>query len=91
MRRKSLNPFGRWVVPMERELVGQTFGRLAIIGEAVKENGKRRVFVQCLCGTKKVMYLTVLKQGRTKSCGCLKKETDRARRQKEYARATYDR
>ncbi|MBO5897533.1 MAG: hypothetical protein J6R04_00815 [Clostridia bacterium] len=61
------------------ELTGQQFGRLTVISRAddyIEKNGGKRVRWRCLCecGNIKIVRAQTLKNGLTKSCGCLKKE-----------------
>ncbi len=70
-------------------VIGTRFSRLTIIEEpytALAEKGYRhtRVLVKCDCGNTKDVVLGSLKQGLTKSCGCLHKETS-ARNGKLYS------
>ena len=56
------------------DLVGQRFERLVVL-EIVKANKAGSHWLcQCDCGNKKVIAARNLKQGHTKSCGCLKRE-----------------
>lgn len=57
------------------DLTGKTFGRLTVIGRA--ENGKSnncQWLCRCACGSEKIIASTALRQGRTVSCGCYRKE-----------------
>lgn len=61
------------------DLTGQKFNKLTVLHKTNKrKNGS--VVWQCLCdcGNKCEVTSSSLRTGRTKSCGCLKKETDRA-------------
>ena len=55
---------------------GDRYGRLAIIKEEppIKPNGyKKRMFLcECECGNKTIVRLEYLRNGHTKSCGCLR-------------------
>lgn len=56
------------------DLTGQKFGRLTVIkrGENI---GKNVAWIcKCQCGKEKLIRGTDLKQGKTKSCGCLQRE-----------------
>lgn len=64
---------------MKQDFINKRFGRLTIIKERPdlkKENSSNRI-VECLCdcGLFKIVFLCNLKQGLTKSCGCLQKES----------------
>lgn len=50
---------------------GQVFGRWTVI-DAVKRNGY--ITCKCSCGTVKNVYAQNLNRGKTKSCGCYRKE-----------------
>ena len=54
-------------------LTGKKFGRLTIT-EVLEPRKHRKCIVVCECGTKKEVFIGSLKQGLTKSCGCLLKE-----------------
>lgn len=62
---------------MPRALIvnhGDRFGRLTIIKEMSQKNKPRRFLCECECGNQKVVSLSKLRTGNTKSCGCLQKE-----------------
>lgn len=56
-------------------LIGQRFGRLKVIGRA--EDKGTRVMWNCVCdcGENATVGASSLSEGRTRSCGCLRKET----------------
>lgn len=62
--------------------IGETFDRLKIIKETepvyIQEASRirkhRKVLCVCTCGSKGIYDLRLITSGRTKSCGCLKKE-----------------
>ncbi len=56
------------------ETSGKTYGRLTIISDAPSENRRRKVSCRCACGETKTILLLSILSGRTKSCGCLRKE-----------------
>ena len=60
------------------DLTGQKFGRLTAIRKTDKRKNKSIVW-ECLCDCGKICQIDAgsLKAGRTKSCGCLKKESDK--------------
>ena len=73
-----------------RDLTGQQFGRLTVIKrveDKVQENGRRRVQWLCQCNCENQTMIVVrgenLKNGSTKSCGCLAKEV-RSKIHKKY-------
>lgn len=62
------------------DLVGQRYGRLVVLRRA--PNGRirgARWWCQCDCGIEKIARANNLKNGATKSCGCLKREVDVSR------------
>jgi hypothetical protein len=75
--------------------IGTQFGRLVVVGEAPPRHdawGKKIhiVEVQCACGSPpKLVRLSNLRGGRTKSCGCFATEMTRQRHRerREAARA----
>lgn len=54
-------------------LTGQNFGRLWVIGQAQAPNGETRAFWNCVCecGNTKAISGKYLRNGTTRSCGCL--------------------
>jgi hypothetical protein len=58
---------------------GLRFGRLVIMERLGIVNKQRHVSCLCDCGTVKSVALPSLKNGLTKSCGCFRRETSRAR------------
>lgn len=60
-----------------KNIIGQRFGRLVVIGlcDEWSKGGHRLVQIRCDCGTVKSMVRGGLINGRTKSCGCLRSET----------------
>ena len=67
-------------IHIAKDFVPETFGRLTTIGPwfalAVNRKGHRKWFqvCQCSCGNIKVVLAASLRNGNTKSCGCLQKE-----------------
>ena len=61
---------------VKRDLTGQKYGRLTVIGLA--DTGTRKTYwvCKCDCGNIKTIRSDSLTSGRIKSCGCLKKEQD---------------
>lgn len=57
-------------------LVGQRFGRLVVIEEAPRYNGHIHYKCLCDCGTLTYVQTSNLR-GKTKSCGCLHKESSK--------------
>jgi hypothetical protein len=57
------------------DLTGQCFERLTVIKfSGTDKNQRSRWLCKCLCGNEKIVGINSLKQGHTKSCGCLNKE-----------------
>lgn len=55
------------------DLTGQRFGRLVVEGFAYTNKHRRSMWVcKCDCGQEKIVDIQHLKNGLTKSCGCLK-------------------
>lgn len=58
------------------DLTGQKFGRLTVIERKENsKNGTARWLCKCECGNYVVVLSSMLKSGRTKSCGCYMRET----------------
>ena len=54
-------------------LLGERFGNLVVIQEAPnKDNGRTAWLCQCDCGNTKIIGTKELRNGETKSCGCLR-------------------
>lgn len=51
---------------------GQRFGRLVVTGYAGIRDRRRSWFCRCDCGTECVVSGTALRQGKRKSCGCMR-------------------
>lgn len=61
-------------------LTGQVFGRLTVESVAYQKNSTTYYKCRCACGKKKTVRGTLLKNGSTKSCGCLKVIAGKARK-----------
>lgn len=59
---------------MKISLIGQKFNRLTIIKLLGKKSGHNNYLCQCDCGKYIESLPTNFKQGKVKSCGCLRKE-----------------
>ncbi len=72
----------------KKDLTGQRFGRLVVLGLADVPDRKGFIFwrVKCDCGTEKVIMQNNFIYGQTKSCGCLSRElrAARAERMRSY-------
>lgn len=56
-------------------LIGQTIGRLTVLSPTdPNPQGHPRMLCECACGNVTKVKRTSLTQGRTKSCGCLRRE-----------------
>ena len=53
------------------DLTGQRFGRLTALNVVGSKNGHSTWLCQCDCGNTKVVTSQCLRQGKTKSCGCI--------------------
>lgn len=60
-----------------KNLTGQKFGRLTVIGLHPTESRKTFWVCQCDCGNMKIVRSDSLQCGAIKSCGCLKSEQDK--------------
>lgn len=72
-------------------MIGQKFGRWTVLeeGEATRPpcgDRKRRMLCECECGTVKLVQMTSLRSGGSRSCGCLQREVARERRYREALR-----
>lgn len=58
-----------------QDLSGRLFGQLTVINRAPSgRNWQVRWVCLCSCGAETVVYATILRSGRTKSCGCLRRK-----------------
>lgn len=60
--------------PPLKDFVGRRFGMLTVLSYAGKRSGMHQWRCRCDCGAETVVGQSLLQSGRTKSCGCLKKE-----------------
>ena len=58
-----------------QDVTNLSFGRLTAIKLVDRVKGRVRWLFKCSCGTEKVLRIKDVKNGNTKSCGCLKIET----------------
>ena len=56
------------------DITGQTFGRLTAIRIMGKQSGGFVWLFKCSCGNETVTRSSMVRSGKTKSCGCLQKE-----------------
>lgn len=71
------------------DMIGKRFGRLEVIKEECKDDRGTHFLCRCDCGMEKVVLGQNLRNGSTKSCGCLRRDTDsweriRHRRSRRY-------
>jgi hypothetical protein len=60
------------------DLTNQRFTRLLVLDRAANDkHGMTRYYCICDCGQKKIANARKLRTGKTKSCGCLRKELDK--------------
>ena len=57
------------------DLTGQRFGRLVVVEKSGRLHGRTAWLCKCDCGNEKKIGQSNLRQERTRSCGCLKKES----------------
>ena len=57
-----------------KDLTGQKFNRLTVLYRNGSSGGKARWRCKCDCGNEKDVIGQYLRNGHTKSCGCLQKE-----------------
>lgn len=58
------------------DLTGERFGKLVVIAKGDKATaGHTRWICQCDCGNQTLALASVLRYGKKKSCGCLKRES----------------
>ena len=55
-------------------MIGQRFGRLVVIKQIKSKNGHSFWLCKCDCVNEKIIRGTFLRNGNTKSCGCLARE-----------------
>ncbi|MCX7283910.1 MAG: hypothetical protein NTX28_07675 [Novosphingobium sp.] len=65
------------------DITGEKFGRLTAIGLLPKPNPKRIWSFACDCGGSATLTAGVVRHGKTRSCGCLRKETTAATRRRD--------
>lgn len=57
------------------DLLGQTFGRLTVVAQSESSGeGKTRWLCKCECGNETIVYGRYLRNGKSKSCGCWRKD-----------------
>lgn len=61
-------------MPKFIDLTGQKFGRLTVIKRAPNKNNRTAWLCECECGKQLIVISKSLRDGNTKSCGCLHRE-----------------
>lgn len=61
-------------MPPLKDLAGQKFGRLTVIEKSHPKNKKTFWLCECDCGNTTIVSGQDMKNGRIKSCGCIRKE-----------------
>jgi hypothetical protein len=59
--------------PNKIDMLKQTFGRLTVVAAAQPVNNQAKWVCQCICGNVCVVVGNRLRNGKTQSCGCLRK------------------
>lgn len=60
-------------------MIGQRFGRLVVIADALDcRDGNDRMLCRCDCGESVKVMTSNLQGGKTRSCGCLRSDVNRA-------------
>lgn len=58
-----------------KKFIGKKFGMLTVESVVVSNGSKSKLFCRCDCGGNKVVPYVQLKNGQTRSCGCLKRKS----------------
>lgn len=62
------------------DIVGKDFGRLLVLEETTQRRRRSKLYrCLCECGREHLAVRNDLVNGRTRSCGCLRREASRAR------------
>jgi len=64
---------------MAKDMTGLVFGRLTVLSRAANKGKQPAWLCQCSCGNTKVIAGEALRQKRTSSCGCKRRENFVAR------------
>lgn len=65
---------------VRKDLKGKVFGKLFVLDFEGIRNKKTMWLCECECGMRTVVWSADLRNGNTKSCGCLRKENSFGRR-----------
>ena len=60
-------------------MIGQKHNRLTVLSLAGTKNRRGMMLCRCDCGAEKEIEARRIRQGTTKSCGCLSREMSKAR------------
>lgn len=75
--KECLNKYRGQTIKEKDDLLGRKFGKLTVIGlSGISRHKTRRWECICECGTKKIIEGQSLRDGNTKSCGCIRKEKE---------------
>lgn len=67
-----------------KDVTGQRFGRLTCLKYVGHNEGRSALWLcKCDCGNEVVKCIYDMKKGRTNSCGCLRKEYDKSRKERK--------
>lgn len=58
----------------QKDYTGARFERIVVLSDDPSQGCKRKVACRCDCGKQKDILIQALTNGRTSSCGCLRKE-----------------
>lgn len=64
-------------IKKREEIIGQKFGRLTVVSMAERKHKQCRYNCVCECGGKTVSYAASLRNGQSRSCGCLRLEVNK--------------
>ncbi|NQN32847.1 AP2 domain-containing protein [Streptococcus suis] len=69
------------------DLTGQVFGRLTVLGDVGKRTKNKGILWHCMCECGQITFVkgANLKNGDTRSCGCLNREARSKRRTKDLS------
>lgn len=65
-------------MPNALSIVGETYGRLTICHEFERRGSDRQYLCRCSCGNEVVVTQFCLRAGKTRSCGCIRRENPNA-------------
>ena len=73
----------RWVGHFDelaKDLIGRTFGRLAVKEYVRDSKGRMKLLCSCACGVEKSVAIADLRHDKVRSCGCLSRTRNHVRR-----------